>query len=220
MIERRKIYFLGAGGHARVLADVLGALGLQPIAIFDNDSTRIGGHHCGLPIIGNAEDALKIEPAKCIFVNTIGNKPITGDPGFRARRHTYNLFKAHGFDFLTIVSKDAKVSKDVELLEGSQIINRSLVHPNSKIGCNTIINTSASIDHDCVVGSHTHIAPAAVLCGNVTVGDQCHIGARAVVTPGVCIGSAVVVGAGAVVLDDIVSGCTVVGNPARVVGKK
>jgi sugar O-acyltransferase (sialic acid O-acetyltransferase NeuD family) len=219
MTESKKIYFLGAGGHARVLIDILGAVGIVPTAIFDSNPLKVGASHCGIPIIGAQEDALMLAPLQSLFVNTIGNNPLTGNAGLLNRKLTYEAFKSRGFNFLTIVSRDAKVSDDVSLLEGCQIVNRSLIHPNSKIGCDTIVNTGASIDHDCVVGSHTHIAPAAVLCGGVRVGDECHIGARAVVTPGVCIGDSVVVGAGAVVLSDIKPGCTVAGNPAQLIKK-
>ena len=38
------------------------------------------------------------------------------------------------------------------------------------IGNNTIINTLANVNHDCIVGDGVHIGPSAVLCGTVTVG--------------------------------------------------
>ena len=80
-----------------------------------------------------------------------------------------------------------------------------------------MINTCASIDHDCVIGAHTFISPGVVLSGNVLVGESVFIGAGAAVLPGV-IGVNVVIGAGAVVIKSIPDGWIVAGNPATKIG--
>jgi len=70
------------------------------------------------------------------------------------------------------------------------------------IGKHAIINTCASVDHDCKIGDFAHIAPGAHLCGNVTVGEGTLIGAGTIVTPGVTIGPWLVIPAGSVVTKD------------------
>ena len=82
-----------------------------------------------------------------------------------------------------------------------------------------MINTSASIDHDCVLGECVFIAPGARLGGNVRVGDLSFIGIGASVLPGCALGRNVTVGAGAVVIGDVPDNVTVVGVPARIVTK-
>ena len=52
----------------------------------------------------------------------------------------------------------------------------SLINTDTIVGRNCIINSSSSIDHDCVIGDHTHICPGVVLAGNVTIGKNCWIG--------------------------------------------
>lgn len=42
-------------------------------------------------------------------------------------------------------------------------------------GENAIINTCASIDHDCIIGKHCHIAPGVLMGGGVAVHDDAHI---------------------------------------------
>ncbi len=41
----------------------------------------------------------------------------------------------------------------------------------AQIGHHVIINTNASVDHDCVQEDFVHISPQAGLAGNVSVGD-------------------------------------------------
>ena len=66
-----------------------------------------------------------------------------------------------------------------------------------------LINTAASVDHDCRIGAHVHVAPGAVLSGSVTVEEQVHIGVGAVVVQGVTIGAGSLIAAGAVVSADV-----------------
>jgi len=92
----------------------------------------------------------------------------------------------------------------------------AVVQAGCRIGENVIVNTRASIDHDCDIEAHAHVAPGAVLSGCVHVGERAHIGAGATVIQGLTIGAGAIVGAGAVVVDGIPDGVTVVGVPARI----
>jgi len=85
------------------------------------------------------------------------------------------------------------------------------------IGKHCIINTAASVDHDCVIEDFVQISPHATLCGGVSVGEGSQVGAGAVVIPGIRIGRWSLVAAGAVVLRDVPDNVLVMGNPARVV---
>ena len=78
-----------------------------------------------------------------------------------------------------------------------------------------IVNTHASIDHDCRIGAFAHVAPGVALAGDVTVGEGALIGIGAAVVPGRTIGAWSTVGAGASVVGDVAPGETVVGVPAR-----
>jgi acetyltransferase-like isoleucine patch superfamily enzyme len=66
-----------------------------------------------------------------------------------------------------------------------------------------VVNSAASVDHDCWIGAHAFIAPGAVLCGGVHVGAGALIGAGAVIVPGVSIGEDAVIGAGAIIRRDV-----------------
>ncbi len=90
----------------------------------------------------------------------------------------------------------------------------AVVNIGTRVKENSIINTNASVDHDCLIGAHVHIAPGVTLSGGVTVGEGSHIGTGASVMQGIEIGANVIVGAGAVVIDNIETGKTVCGVPA------
>lgn len=209
------IIVLCAGGHARVLVDILRRRGQAVAAMVDNDPSLHGKRIHDIEVIGSDEIVLGRDPKSVRLVNALGNVPRVGDSALVPRRRLYETFKEKGYKFIQVCSADAVVSKDVDLGEGCQIVTGAIIHTDSLIGANTIINTGAQLDHDCRIGAHSHIAPGAVLSGCVVVGNECHIGAGAVIVQGVSIGDGALVGAGALVLNDVPSGTTVLGNPAR-----
>ena len=210
---------LCAGGHARVVIDILLNAGRTVAGLIDADESLHGTEFLGIPVVGNDDFTTTLNPGSVALINALGNRPHDGKSDLHRRRALYEKFKDQGFTFETVVSVDATVSKNISLGEGCHVITRAVIHPGSKLGTDVIVNTGASLDHDCVVGAHSHIAPWAVLCGGVSVGEECHIGARAVLVPGITVGDGAVVGAGAVVIDDVAAGITVVGNPAHAVAR-
>ena len=80
-----------------------------------------------------------------------------------------------------------------------------------------IINTGASVDHECVIEDYVHISPHSTLCGNVLVGEGSWIGAGTTIIPGVKIGKWSVIGAGSVVTKDIPDHVLAVGNKCKII---
>lgn len=99
---------------------------------------------------------------------------------------------------------------------GVQIAPGAVVQNGVIIKDHTIINTSTSIDHDCIIGEYCHIAPNTTLCGAVEIGDGTLIGAGSVVLPGVKIGKNCIIGAGSVVTKNIPDNTKAFGNPAKI----
>ena len=121
---------------------------------------------------------------------------------------------SYDLDFPVIKAESATISCDYDSLgEGTVFMAGSTLQINSKIGKHCIINTNASIDHDCVIGDYVHIAPGSILCGNVTVGDCTIIGAGSVIIPGIKIGKNCIIGAGSVVVKNIPDNTKAFGNP-------
>jgi len=99
---------------------------------------------------------------------------------------------------------------------GSMIMYGAVIQGNVKIGNHCIINTSASIDHDCIIEDFCHIGPNSTLCGNVHIGEGTLIGAGSVIIPGIKIGKNCIIGAGSVVTKNIEDGKLAYGNPAKI----
>ena len=92
---------------------------------------------------------------------------------------------------------------------------RSLIHSYTEIGSNCIVNTQASIDHECKIGNGVHVMGGAVITGRVRIGDYATIGSNATILPDLKVGEGAFVGAGAVVTKNVVPGEKVVGIPAH-----
>jgi acetyltransferase-like isoleucine patch superfamily enzyme len=84
------------------------------------------------------------------------------------------------------------------------------------VGRHCIINTRASIDHECVLEDAVEIGPGAILTGVIRVETAAWVAAGATVLPRVTIGADAIVGAGALVTRDVAPSTTVIGVPAHV----
>ena len=71
----------------------------------------------------------------------------------------------------------------------------AVINADARVGRNSIVNTGAIVEHDCLIGDHAHIAPRVALGGAVKVGDFALIGSGAVALPGAAIGENAIVGA-------------------------
>ena len=96
----------------------------------------------------------------------------------------------------------------------------SFINTDTIVGKNCIINSNASIDHDCTILDHTHICPGVVMAGNVKVGKNCWIGLGAKIIENCIIGDNVFVAAGTLVTKNIKSNTFVKGVPAKYARKK
>lgn len=201
---------IGSGGHAKVLIEALLASSAVIKGIVDSNPMLAGSRILGVPVLGGDDVVVEFTPSQIQLVNGVGS---IGLPNLRQR--LYERFKILGYDFATVIHPSAVVTSDVILGEGSQVMAGAVIQPGSHIGCNTIINTRASVDHDCIIGDHVHISPGVTLSGGVDIGAGSHIGTGATLIQGISIGCGCLVAAGAVVVKDITDGAMVRGVPAR-----
>jgi len=204
MSVQPQILVLGAGGHAKVLIAAIRARGNEVHGVLDSDESRHGQEVLGVQILGGDEALLDFLPESCALVNGIGSV----GPG-SARRNVFETFRARGYRFPPVIHPFSWMASDVAAGEGSQLMAGIVVQPGVAVGCNTIINTRTSVDHDCVIGDHVHLAPGVTLCGNVRVGAGVHIGTGAIVVQGVEIGENAFIEAGAVVTKSVSAGARI-----------
>jgi UDP-perosamine 4-acetyltransferase len=209
------VVIYGAGGHARVLLELMDRAGICPLAgILDDNPEFHGTKIDGVLVLGPIERL-----ANLIRVHRIHRAAIA--VGNNVDRHKLaEHARALGLRLPVLIHPHAYVSPTAKLGEGCVVMAGAVVMPHVTMGELGIINTRASIDHDCLIGDCVHIAPGVTLAGGVTVGNGSLIGVGATVMPNLCIGDDAVVGAGAVVIRDVPSNTTVVGNPAHVIPHK
>lgn len=205
------VIIIGAGGHARVVADALLASGRRVLGFIDANPATHGRELLGLPVLGADAILDGVSRSDTELANGIGSAG-----SMDARYRVYQTAVERGFRFATVMHPGAMVATSATLGPGVQVMARAVVQPMAVVGENSIINTGAIIEHDVMVGSHVHISPGCVLAGEARVGDLVHVGVGSVVIQRMSIGARSLVAAGAVVVNDVPDGSKVIGVPARV----
>lgn len=203
---------IGAGGHAKVIIDILrmnGEFGL--IGLIDADSSLIGGEVLGVPILGG-EDRLESLYQGGVRHAFMGIASLSKTEN---NKRIFERIRKLGFDIVKVIHPSAVVASDVKIGQGTRIFGGAVINPGTNLGENVVVNTGAIVDHDCVIGDHAQIAPGAKLAGAVTVGEGSIVGIGAAVIQEIKIGYYSFVAAGATVIRDIPSHTRVVGVPAR-----
>jgi len=205
---------LGAGGHARVVIDILRLTNAHNIVgLLDADQNLWKTEVAGVPVLGGDDllPGLYAQGTRHAFIG-VGT---TGDP--RPRQFLYQKVLDCDFQIVSAVHPQSIISADTQIGRGATIMAGAVINPGARLGDNVIVNTKASVDHDCVIGNHVHISVGVTFGGGVSVGDRTMIGIGAVIMPGLRIGADAVVGAGSVVTKDVPENTVVIGCPAKVV---
>jgi sugar O-acyltransferase (sialic acid O-acetyltransferase NeuD family) len=174
------------------------------LGVFDDDEDKWGSTVRGALVMGPLEMAARY----------------TGHPAVIAlgdNRRRQTVATTLDFEWVTVVHPRAWVDPSAQVGPGTVIFAGAVVQACARLGAHVIINTSASVDHDCIVGDFAHIAPGCHLGGQVTIGDGCLMGIGSAAIPGSETGAWSVVGSGSVVTRNIPAGQVAVGVPARVV---
>ena len=108
----------------------------------------------------------------------------------------------------TLINLDANATCD---------LREAIINANALLEEGVVVNTGASVDHDCHLERFCQIWPGAHLAGAVRVGEYSYVGTGASVIQNLNIGKGVMIGAGAAVVSDIPDGVTVAGVPARII---
>lgn len=203
----------GAGGHGKVVADILRDQSGEEVSVAYVDRARVGeiAEPGGSRVQWHQDEffeACEAGRVTSALILAVGNNELRTQV-FR------RLSGCVGMP--TVVHSSACVSPHASLDDATHVCPRVVIHPAAQIGAAVILNTGCIVEHDCVINDGAHISPGAVLAGGVSIGERSWVGAGAVVINNVTVGKNSIIGAGAVVIRDVPDGVTVVGNPARVI---
>ena len=185
----KRLVIIGAGGHGKVIADIATKNGYQEI-IFLDDNPSI--KDCtGFEVAGTLNDCINYK--KWDFIVAVGNAKIREQ--IQEKLSEYNI--------VTLIHPGAIISRRVSVGKGTVVM------------AGAVVNSGATVDHDCMIGDYVHISVGTHIAGTVRIGEKTWIGAGAVVSNNISICSDCMIGAGAVVVEDIERSGKYVGIPAR-----
>jgi sugar O-acyltransferase (sialic acid O-acetyltransferase NeuD family) len=163
----------GAGGHARVIADLLKACDLKPVAFIDDNPSM---HEVdGVPVKEyNPQDDVEAGIVIGIGNNTVRKK----------------IAASLSHQPAVLIHPRAVVAADVIPGAGTVILANAVVQTGASIGKHVIINAGVCVDHDAVIEDYVHLYP------NVYIGGGARIKAGVTINAGTCIPRNTVVEAG------------------------
>ncbi len=181
------------------MIDLIRMEGKYQIAGIVDDRLPAGSLILGVPVLGGAEQLGWLRQ-KGIFqaVNAVG-----GIGSIAPRLAVYQRLAEAGFQCVTVIHPRAFIEPNASLSQGCQVFFNGYVGSEVKVGFGAILNTSAILSHECILGDYVNISPGAILAGAVNVGDRVLIGMGATINLGVAIGAGARIGNSAVVKADV-----------------
>lgn len=192
----------GASGHGKVVIEILEQNGHADIELWDD---AIKPDIWQYPVV--RPDTGKLNGLHHMVI-AIGNNKI--------RKMIAGRY-AKSVQYMAAIHPATNISGRSMIAGGTVVMAGVTINADTTVGEHCIINTNASVDHDCRIDDFVHVSPNASLCGNISVGEGTHIGAGATVIPNLNIGKWCTIGAGAMIIKDIPDYAVVVGNPGRII---
>jgi sugar O-acyltransferase (sialic acid O-acetyltransferase NeuD family) len=189
----KKIAIIGAGGHGKVIGEIALLNHYEHIFFFDDKIDEIKTFP--FTICGNLSYLKDHLNEYDFFFVAIGDNYI--------RRDKVEWLKKENVSLVTMIHPKSTISKFSSLGMGTCVMANAVVNAGTLIKDGVIINTSSSIDHDCIIYDYAHISPNCSLSGNIRVGKLSHLGTGTSVHPGINIGDNVKIGIGSKIFRDI-----------------
>ena len=203
---RGRLLILGAGGHARAVADLAAECGFRVVG-FSDPAGRSGRDD----VIGDDREAVARLQAGEADGAVVG----IGNSALVRRAELFDLLTASAVDTPSLVHPRASLSRSCRIGKGSVVLAGGVVGAGVEVGDNVVIYSQAVVEHDCRIDAHAYLSPGVLLSGAVVVEAGAFLGAGAIVLPGLTVGKGATVAAGAVVTAHVPAGRTVIGLPAR-----
>ena len=194
----KDIVIIGAGGIGREVAWIIEEINeVNPtwniIGFVDDNSEMLGKELNGYKVLGglNILDELESKPEVIVAIANC-----------RVKKNIVARLNGE-FDFATIIHSSVRVSKYVEIGQGTIIYPGVILTVNTKIGNHVVISGNCGIGHDTVIGDFSSVLWGSCFSGFDVVGEECFVGVGAKFIQGIKVGSGRKVEAGTVVIEDV-----------------
>lgn len=188
----------GAGGHCKVVIDILESEGRKINYIVDD----------------NPSDSIFMS-YPCVVPQKYYNNVIVTIGNCKVRKSIVKKITCGHYE--TAIHPSAIISRHSVIGEGSVVMQGVIIQSCARVGNHCILNTKSSVGHDVTIQDFVHVASGATICGGAEVGECSWIGAGSVVKQGIKIGKNCMIGAGSVVVKDIPDNVVAFGNPCRII---
>lgn len=204
---QKKVIIIGAGGHARVIADIIKKSDDEIVGFLD-DNLEIQGKTIfdEKTVLGDTSEESVKKYLDCYFIIGIGNNKIR-----KIISEKYPNLK-----WYTAIHPSSIISNNVFINEGTAIMAGTIINTGTVVGRHCIVNTSSSLDHDNILEDYVHISPGSHLAGTVKICEGTWICAGVTIINNITIGKNNIIGAGATVVRNVEEeNSTFVGIPVK-----
>ena len=186
----KDLLIIGCGGHAKSIIDLikkeewnlLGCIGKKE---------DLGKKLFNYNVIGTDEDLIFFSK-KCRFAFIAIGQIKSSRKRKSISEKMYNL----NFQFPILSSKNAIISPNSYIGEGTSVGHGAIINSGSKVGKHCIINTMALVEHDTEIKDFCHISTGAIVNGGVSIGKNSFVGSGAIIREGLSIPPNTIISAG------------------------
>lgn len=184
----RRLLIVGAGGHARSVAEAVLLTGAFELSGFLDDAFPKLAKVWDFPVLGTTVDIEKYREFAEVGVVAIGKNEL--------REVLCGQLRAAGFELATVIHPRAIVSPKAVVDAGCMILAGAIIGTEAQLGCGVIVNCGAVVDHHCRVEDFGHLGVHAAMAGGSILGRGAWMQAGSALGYGVRIDAGVVLAPG------------------------
>ncbi len=204
-----KVVIVGAGSVGKFLAYNANQF-TEPfefIGFLDDDQKKHGQTIAGIPVLG---------PVAMLAEFVQENVAVAWGIAFPKIKATlFEKFENLNVVYPSFIAKNAWISNQVTIGQGSIIYPGCSINYESSIGNFVIMNMNCAIGHNATIGDFVSLAPGVNLGGNTKIGKHTELGIGAATKQFISIGENCIVGGQSMIVNNIEDNQKVKGIPAK-----
>ena len=173
------IYLLGAGGHCKVIIDILILMKAKIGGYYDFQSV-FWIEDLNIPKISESDISSLCKKKSQLCMGFLGRNVAD----LKRRFLVMDEYQSQGAIFPYIVHPSAVVSNSAKLMPGSQVLAGAMIGASSIIKMGAVLNTGSIVEHDAIIGNGAHLAPRSTVLGAAKIGDNAYLGSGCTVIQG------------------------------------